>query len=57
MASYYTSRERKLMDDAISARDKCEAIKRAGERLARLAVIAIAIFIPVFMFYVATGAK
>jgi hypothetical protein len=53
--SYYTSAERKSMRDAISAHDRCVAIKRAGERLARLAVIAIAIFIPVFMFYVASG--
>ena len=40
---------------AIAARDKRVAIERMKERLAMLAVCAIAIFLGVAMFYGATG--
>lgn len=43
------------MNAAIAARDKRVAIERMKERLARLAVCAIAIFLGVAMFYGATG--
>lgn len=53
--AHYTSDERRRMAAAISAHDRCVQLRESCERLARLAVIAIAIFIPVFMFYVATN--
>lgn len=55
MATYYTSTERRRMADAISTHDRTIAMKESIERLARLAVIAIAIFIPIAFFYAATN--
>lgn len=55
MATYYTSDEHRRMADAISAHDRAVQLREACERLARLIVIAIAIFIPIALFYAASG--
>lgn len=55
MATYYTSIERARMTAAISAYDRTVAIRAAIERVARLAIIALGLFITIFMFYVSTA--
>ena len=53
--AHYTSDERRRMNRAIAQHEEMLYLRERGERLARLIVIAIALFIPVFMFYVATA--
>lgn len=53
--SRYTDADYARMEAAIQARERMIAMQRAKERIARLAFMAMAIFLAVAMFYGATG--
>lgn len=52
--AHYTSDERRRMADAISAHDRAVQLREACERLARLTVVAVVIFLVIALFYVGT---
>lgn len=53
--SRYTDADYARMDAAIKARERLIAMQRAKERIARLAFMAMVIFLAVALFYVGTG--
>jgi hypothetical protein len=53
--TYYTSQERQRMSAAIRQHEEMLYLRERGERLCRLIYVAICIFIPIALFYVATN--
>lgn len=53
--SRYTAADYARMDAAIQARERLIAMQRARERIARLAFVAMVIFLTVALFYAASG--
>ena len=53
--SRYTDADYARMDAAIKARERMIAMQRARERIARLAFVAMVIFLTVALFYAASG--